>query len=189
MGIDLSADVRASLHHSFAILDTTYEWRQVTSRFREEVPPRERTSHVHLVPFIGDRAVLLRTEEDGWSTPGGTLLEGEPVDAAAGREMAEAIGGRVDRFELFGQWDSSTSEGEPYRPWLPYPRFSLALGWADVAITGPPEEPRGVERKTVLEIVILPVDQAARRLATLDRPHLAALYTLAHHVRRASTTR
>jgi ADP-ribose pyrophosphatase YjhB (NUDIX family) len=186
MGIKLSADVRASLSSSFAILETPYEWRRVTSRFKDEVPSRERTSHVHVVPFIGDRAVLLRTEEDGWSTPGGTLLEGETVDAAVTREVAEAIGGRADRFELFGQWDSSTTEGEPFRPWLPHPRFALALGWADVAITGPPEHLGGAEPRTVLEMVILPVERAAERLAAYDRPHLAALYSLAHQVRRAS---
>lgn len=186
MPIDLSADARASLRHAFTILDTPYAWRQVTSRFVDEVPPRERTSHVHVVPFVGDLAVLLRTEEDGWSTPGGTLLEDEPVDAAVAREVAEAIGGRATRYELFGQWDSSTSEREPYRPWLPHPRFALALGWADVVIDGPPEDRGGVERKTVQEIVILPVEQAARRLAAQDRPHLAALYSLAHQVRRAA---
>ncbi|WP_405590940.1 NUDIX domain-containing protein [Streptomyces sp. NBC_01190] len=186
MGIDLSDDERASLRGSFAILDTPYAWRQVTSRFRDEVPPRERTSHVHVVPFIGEQAVLLRTEEDGWSTPGGTLLEGEAIDAAVSREMAEAIGGRAERFELFGQWDSSTTQQTPYRPWLPHPHFALALGWADVVITGPPEFRGGVEEKTVLEIAILPIEDAVERLTRNDRPHLGALYSLAHQVRRAS---
>ncbi|MFC4035979.1 NUDIX domain-containing protein [Streptomyces polygonati] len=186
MGIDLSTDARASLRSSFAILDTPYVWRHVTSRFKGEVPSRERTSHVHVVPFIGDRAVLLRTEEDGWSTPGGTLLEGEGIDAAVTREVAEAIGGRTERFELFGQWDSSTTQENAYRPWLPHPRFALALGWADVVITGPPEKLGGVEDKTVLEIAILPIERAADRLTANDRPHLAALYSLAHQIRRAS---
>ncbi|MYS21427.1 NUDIX domain-containing protein [Streptomyces sp. DvalAA-14] len=186
MGINLSADVRARLSPSFAILETPYEWRRVTSRFKDEVPPREQTSHVHVVPFIGDRAVLLRTEEDGWSTPGGTLLEGEAFDAAVTRELAEAIGGRTDHYELFGQWDSSTTDRTAYQPWLPHPRFALAVGWADVVISGPPESRGGVEVKNVLEIVVLPVERAAERLVAGDRPHLAALYSLAHEVRRAS---
>lgn len=185
MGIDLSTEVRARLQASLAILDTPYAWRQVTSRFKDEVPPRELTSHVHVVPFIGDQAVLLRTEEDGWSTPGGTLLEGEAFDAAVAREVAESIGGRADRFELFGQWDSTTTQRHPYRPWLPHPHFALALGWADVVITGPPENQGGVEEKTVLEIALLPAERAAERLAANDRPHLAALYSLAHQIRRA----
>jgi 8-oxo-dGTP pyrophosphatase MutT (NUDIX family) len=186
MAITLPSEVLKGLEDVMSTLETPYKWRAVTSYFRPEVPERSFTSNVHVVPFIGDACVLLHTAEAGWSTPGGTLLEGEAIETAVTRELSEEIGAEPLRFELFGQWESESSAPTPYRPWLPHPRFAIAVGWADVRIVGSPKDDGGVEMETVQEIVITTVKQAAARLMANDRPHLAALYRLAEQVRKAS---
>jgi len=189
MRIDLPADAKHDLQDAYAVLQTPYRWRAVTSYFKAEVPPRDYTSNAHVVPFIGDRVVLLHARESGWGPSGGTLLKDEAVETAISRELGEEIGGSATCFELFGQWDSVTTAETPYRPWLPHPRFAIALGWADVIITGSSRDDGGVEMESVIEVVILPLEQAVERLADNGKPHLAALYRLAHAVRRASKHR
>lgn len=175
---------RSNLSDRFPILDVPYKWRAVTSYYRDGLPPVKLISNVHVVPFIGDRVVLLHTSESGWGPSGGTLLENEEVTTTVDRELHEEIGASVSRFELFGRWDSVSSAKVPYRPWLPHPHFAIALGWADVTISGSPCDDGGVEMESVLEVSILPVNQAAERLTTAGKPHLAALYQLAFEIRK-----
>ncbi|MEU1312563.1 NUDIX domain-containing protein [Streptomyces cinnamoneus] len=177
---------RAGLEDAFATLKTLYKWRAVTSYFKDEVPPRDYTSNVHVVPFVGDRVVLLHAKESGWGPSGGTLLDGEAIETCVTRELAEEIGGEATRFELFGQWDSSTTAEVAYRPWLPHPDFAIALGWADVVITGSSDDDGGVEMESIQEVVILPLQGAVQRLEENGEHHLAALYRVAYEVRRAA---
>lgn len=186
MSLDLSAAVRTDLEDAFATLKTPYKWRAVTSYFKDEVPPRDYTSNAHVVPFVGDRVVLLHTKESGWGPCGGTLLEGEAIETCLARELAEEIGGESARFELFGQWDSETAAETAYRPWLPHPKFAIALGWADVTISGSSDDDGGVEMESILEVCILPIEAAVQRLVENDEHHLAALYRVAYEVRRAA---
>jgi 8-oxo-dGTP pyrophosphatase MutT (NUDIX family) len=186
MGINLPIDVRSGLDDAFATLKTPYKWRAVTSFFKDEVPARDYTSNVHVVPFIGDRAVLLHAKESGWGPSGGTLLEGEAIETAVTRELAEEIGGEASRFELFGQWDSVTTAETAYRAWLPHPKFAIALGWADVTISGSSDDDGGIEMESILEVCILPIQSAVERLEANDEHHLAALYRVAYEVRRAA---
>lgn len=141
---------------------------------------------MHVVPCVGDRVVLLHARESGWGPSGGTLLEGEAIEAAVDRELAEEIGGEVTRFELFGQWDSATTAEAAYRQWLPHPRFAIALGWADVTITGASSDDGGIEMESILEVSILPLQAAVQRLEENGAHHLAALYRVAYEVRRAA---
>ena len=182
----LQPEPQSTFKDNFPILKMPYKWRAVTSYFKDEIPPDDYTSNVHVVPFIGDRVVLLHTKESGWGPSGGTLLEGEALEATIARELYEEIGGVVTHFELFGQWDSSTSAATPYRPWLPHPNFAIALGWADIIITEQSSDDGGVEMESILEVVILPIKQAAERLEANGKPHLAALYQLANEIRRAA---
>jgi 8-oxo-dGTP diphosphatase len=186
MNLDLSAAIRTDLEDAFATLKTPYKWRAVTSHFKDEVPPRDYTSNVHVVPFVGDRVVVLHAKESGWGPSGGTLLEGEAFETCVTRELGEEIGGTAARFELFGQWDSETTAESAYRPWLPHPRFAIALGWADVTISGSSDDDGGVEMESILEVSILPIAAAVDRLEQNGEHHLAALYRIAYEVRRAA---
>lgn len=186
MAIHLPLETRISLENHFATLKTPYRWRAVTSFFKDEVPPHDYTSNVHVVPFIGDRAVLLHAKESGWGPSGGTLLEGEAFETCVTRELGEEIGGVATRVELFGQWDSETTAEVAYRPWLPHPKFAIALGWADVTITGSSDDDGGVEMESILEVSVLPIRSAVQRLEENGEQHLAALYSVAHEVRRAA---
>ncbi|MGA5134425.1 NUDIX hydrolase [Streptomyces olivoreticuli] len=186
MAINLPLTARTCLEGAFATLKTPYKWRAVTSYFKDEVPARDYTSNVHVVPFVGDRVVLLHAKESGWGPSGGTLLDGEAIETCVTRELAEEIGGEAKRFELFGQWDSSTAAEVAYRPWLPHPNFAIALGWADVVITGSSDDDGGVEMESIQEVAILPIQGAVQRLVENDEHHLAALYRVAYEVRRAA---
>jgi 8-oxo-dGTP diphosphatase len=186
MIIGLTPHVQADLEGAFTVLKTPYKWRAVTSYFKDEVPPRDFTSNVHVVPFVGDRVVLLHAKESGWGPSGGTLLDGEAVETCVTRELGEEIGGEPTRFELFGQWDSETTAEVAYRPWLPHPKFAIALGWADVTISGSSDDDGGVEMESILEVSILPVHAAVQRLEEHGERHLAALYSVANEVRRAA---
>ncbi|MFC5184969.1 NUDIX hydrolase [Actinomadura harenae] len=171
---------------ALSILKTPYLWRSVTSYFEDTIPTREVVSNVHVVPFVGSRVVLLHARESGWGPSGGTVQDGEPIDSCVRRELAEEIGAEVRRYELFGQWNSFTTAATAYRPWLPHPRFSIALGWADVLITSSSQDDGGVEMESITEVVIMPVQGAVRRLADHGEHHLAALYQLAYEVRRTA---
>lgn len=65
MSLDLSPAVRTDLEDTFTTLKTPYKWRAVTSYFKDEVPSRDFTSNLHVVPFVGDRVVLLHAKESG----------------------------------------------------------------------------------------------------------------------------
>jgi ADP-ribose pyrophosphatase YjhB (NUDIX family) len=188
IGLHLPSDVRDDLQGAFEVFKTPYLWRAVTSYFKDEVPAREVTSNVHVVPFIGDRVVLLHAAESGWGPSGGTLQDGEAIETAVTRELREEIGAEARHFELFGQWDSKSSAESAYRPWLPHPEFAIALGWADVAITRLSDDDGRVEMESIREVVILPVAAAARRLEENGKPHLAAPYRIAHAVHHAAKT-
>ncbi|MEV5570119.1 NUDIX domain-containing protein [Spirillospora sp. NPDC052269] len=177
---------RARLADALSTQKTPYRWRSVTSYFAHTVPPREVVSNVHVVPFVGSRVVLLHAKESGWGPSGGTLQDGESIESCVRRELAEEIGAVVRHYELFGQWNSISTATKAYRPWLPHPRFSIVLGWADVVIMGSSEDDGGVEMESVTEVVIVPIQSAVRRLVEHGEHHLAALYQVAYEVRRAA---
>lgn len=103
----------------------------------------------------------------------------EATEQALKRELMEEIGAELVDYQFFGAWESKSSLPEPYRPHLPHPQFSIALGWADVQIVASPSSDDGVEMETITEIIILPIDAAIRQLTENGREHLAAVYAIA----------
>ena len=53
----------------------TKDWGIVS--FERDIPPDSLIGNATMVPFVGDRCVLINTREWGWMIPGGTLEPGE----------------------------------------------------------------------------------------------------------------
>lgn len=160
----------------------------VTFRFELSVtpPPDELVSNVHLVPFVGDRCVLIEVDWGAadfspWAMPGGTLEPGETWREAAHRELMEEAGARVLSITPFAALRGHTTEATPWRAHLPHPDFFWILGWAEVELVAAPLNPEDGER--VVDVRCTTVDDAARLFASCDELSTADLYRLAAFLR------
>lgn len=163
--------------HLFA--EATWPWgpSRVAFRPRTQPPPEGLISNVTVVPFVGQRCVIIRLDGGRWEVPGGTLEPGERYLDAARRELLEEAGARLVSAQVIGAWWCHSLAERPYRPHLPHPvSYRLAL-LAEVEIVGPPANPEGAERVTLVECV--GADEAARRLSEAGREDLADLYRFA----------
>ena len=160
-------------------------WGTVTCTFEclNQIPPLDRISNVNLVPFKGDRWLILRLQTGEWEVPGGTLEPGESYSDAISRELMEEAGARLITFEPFGAWHCFSTASKPYRPHLPHPEFYRLVGYGAVEITGNPENPEDGEQVASVEFV--PIDEAVQRFRDINRFELAELYQLAAKVREA----
>ena len=147
------------------------------------MPPLDLISNVNLVPFKGDRWLILRLQTGEWEVPGGTLEPGESYSDAISRELIEEAGARLITFEPLGTWHCFSTAPKPYRPHLPHPEFYRLVGYGAVEIISGPENPEGGEQVANVEFV--PIEEAVRRFHTINRFELAELYQLAAKVRKA----
>ena len=79
---------------TFPNLFGSTSWGTVTCEFEplNEVPPLNLISNVNLVPFKGDRWLILRLQTGEWEVPGGTLEPGESYSDTIRRELMEEAG-------------------------------------------------------------------------------------------------
>ena len=146
-------------------------WHEVTwgsskmrYAFELEPPDPALISNVRCAAFVGDRVVLIDTEEFGLSVfPGGTLEEGEDWRSALERELLEETGTRPVSIEVIGRISFRSEAEEPYRAHLPFPDFHEVVTVAEVEVIGQPINPPGGEH--VLSIEIVPPDEAIDRLS------------------------
>ena len=138
-------------------------WGTVTCTFEclNQIPPLDRISNVNLVPFKGDRWLILRLQTGEWEVPGGTLEPGESYSDTIRRELMEEAGARLITFEPFGAWHCFSTAPKPYRPHLPHPEFYRLVGYGAVEIIGSPENPEDGEQVASVEFV--PIDEAVQR--------------------------
>ncbi len=157
------------------------EWDYVQCRFMlvDKLLSSDPVSNVNIVPFVGDRVVMVRLEDGSWEIPGGTLEPEESYREAICRELLEEAGARMLEFELFGAWICHSSAPGPFRPHIPHPDFWRLVGYGDVEISGAPQE--GGEH--VVSVDVLPLAEAVRRFTLDSRPELAELYLLAAALR------
>jgi 8-oxo-dGTP diphosphatase len=141
---------------------------------------------VHLVPFVGDQAVVSRVE-DQWIIPGGTLEPGEHWRDAAARELLEEAGARLRDVTPFAVLRCHDDGPTPYRAHLPWPDFLWIVGWAEVELVGPPTCPPGGE--CVVDVRVTTVEEAARLVGACAVPLLGDLYRLAARCRANCCTR
>lgn len=138
----------------------------------------EDVTNVVLVPFVGDRIVVLRLPT-GHSTVGGTVEPGEHWCVTATRELREEAGARLrpdstgPLLHPFGILRCRSHAPQPYRSHQPHPFHARVAAWCEVEIAGEPTQPEDGEQ--VVEVLLVDLDEA-RRLLT---PEAVALFQLA----------
>ena len=158
-------------------------WQTVTCEFEclNEIPPLDLISNVNLVPFKGDRWLILRLQTGEWEVPGGTLEPGESYSEAINRELIEEAGARLITFEPLGAWHCFSTAPKPYRPYLPHPEFYRLAGYGAVEIISSPENPEDGEQ--VASVDFVSIKEAVERFRDINRFELAELYQLAARMR------
>jgi 8-oxo-dGTP pyrophosphatase MutT (NUDIX family) len=178
----------AIVQRQFPELFTPVHWGPVEAVFvpRQTLPPRALIGNVNVIAFVGDDAVILRVADGRLEIPGGTLEPDEDYLAALRRELSEEAGARLRSFKLLGAWRCRSSASAPYRPHLPHPIFYRVVGYGDVDLLGPPTNPDGGEQ--IVDVAVVPVEEAAALFRRWQRPDIAALYALAHDYRHTAAS-
>lgn len=152
------------------------EWGPVSGRFDPAIAEtdEEHISNVHVLPLLGDLAVLVRTASE-WELPGGTREPGESIEDAVRRELDEEVGAAVRGFTPVGVLRCRSSAPQPFRPHIPHPEFCVLLGYAEVDYVRCPSGWGAGDGHH--EISILPLVEAMRRLAgSRDHAPLARIF-------------
>jgi 8-oxo-dGTP diphosphatase len=161
--------------------DVTWGSTKLRLRFELDPPDPDLISNVRCAAFVGDRVVLIETEEFGLSAfPGGTLEAGEEWSTALERELLEETGTRPVSVHVVGRMRFLTSAEAPYRPHLPFPEFHQIVTFAEVEVVGAPTNPLGGEH--VLSVDIVDQDEASERLRVAD-PYEAEMLAFVLEVR------
>ena len=178
---------KIGIQSNFPNLFGDTSWGTVTCRFEplNEMPPPNLISNVNLVPFKGDRWLVLRLQTGEWEVPGGTLEPGESYSEAISRELIEEAGAHLITFEPLGAWHCFSTASKPYRPHLPHPEFYRLVGYGAAEIIGNPENPEGGEQVAGVEFVT--IEKAVQRFRDINRLELAELYQLAARTREAKS--
>ncbi|MEO8393595.1 MAG: NUDIX domain-containing protein [Chloroflexota bacterium] len=158
-------------------------WGPVSAHFerRTELPPDALISNVTVVPFMGDRVVIIRLADGRYEVPGGTREPDEAYVDTARRELIEEAGARLLNYTPFGAWRCTSSAEKPYRPHLPHPHFYRVAGYGEVELVSQPTNPPDGEQ--VVAVEVLTVTEAAAVFVASGRPDLADLVRLAAQLR------
>ncbi len=147
------------------------------------VPDRSLIQSVNIVPFVGERCVVIEVADGSLTLPGGTREPGESLLETARRELLEEAGGEIDLAQPLGYWACRSGRPEPWRAHLPHPDYLRLIVIAEVRLIGPPSNPQDGERIAQVDVMTLPDTVARFRRA--GQPELADVYALASAVREA----
>jgi len=141
------------------------------------VPDRSLIQSVNVVPFIGDRCVVVEETGGRLTLPGGTREWGESLLETARREAMEEAGAEIDAVAPLGYWTCHSERAEPWRVHLAHPDYLRLVVLADVRLVHPPTNPADGEQ--IAHVFVLDVPEAIGRFARAGQAELADLYAFA----------
>lgn len=136
---------------------------------------------VNMVPFVGDRAIVIALACGHVMLPGGTIEAGERPLETIVREMREETGYRIRTCIPFAALECISYDASPWRTHLPHPHFERLVCFGDVEPDGAPTNP--TEAEQIEHIEELTVPDAVSFLGQANRPELADIYRLAADIR------
>lgn len=156
-----------------ALLGARLAWGEVIGEFDGNVSVADlaTVANVHVLPWIGEHVVLVRSAISGWELPGGTREPGESVDECLARELDGEIGGGPNDFRVVGVLRCVSRAPLPYRPHLSHPRFNILLGEVNLSSLEAAYVPDDREGHT--ERLVLSIEGALKLLA--GEPDMAIL--------------
>jgi 8-oxo-dGTP pyrophosphatase MutT (NUDIX family) len=144
-------------------------------------PDTSRLQSVNLVPFVGDRVIVIALESGHIMLPGGTREYGETLLATITREMEEETGYTIRSCHPFAVLECISYDARPWREHLAHPDFERLVCFGEVEADGLPTNPADAEQIALVDL--LPVPEAVAFLRAAERPELADLYRLAADIR------
>ena len=143
-------------------------------------PDSSLISNVSLVPYVGDKWVIIQLNDGRWELPGGTLELGESYEEALHREIMEEVGASIVSHSPLGVWKHFSFHSKPYRQHLPHPVFYRYVLVGDIKLIGLPSNPLNAEQ--VSSVAVLSLKEVIEAFASQGRKDLAELYLLASSV-------
>lgn len=98
---------------------------RVTTVLSDTEPPAEAVTAAHVFAFDGDRIVLARHVDRGWTIPGGHVEVGESPLEAMRREAREEAGIEVDSARFIASDRIEAADGEEPDPRYPNPGYQV----------------------------------------------------------------
>jgi 8-oxo-dGTP pyrophosphatase MutT (NUDIX family) len=167
----------------YPTLSNPIVWGPVQASFvLAEHTDEKLVSNVSIVPCFGDDYVIFQIDNGMWELPGGTLEPDEHYMDGLRREVMEELGGLLESYTIFGQFNCRSNAATPYRSHIPHPNFVRLMGYGQVSLVDQPLNPPDGEQVIAVEVV--GIDEAVRRFESVGRSDLAELYRMADYIRK-----